>query len=366
MTSEAKAQNCQSSQPCISSTNSGGGSAIQGFGALDGGSVVGNNSGGGSGVLGISSGPNSIGVEGEGASYGVYGFGSDGGVGVSGTASSGFGNGVVGIFGNHGTNNNFSNSGVYGVSDKNAGTVGTSTVTMGVFGNSTGNSFANGVVGTYGSPQLNNAFSQSGVYGASDTNAGVVGTSSATRGIGVYGTATGSGGIAVFSAGNLTVTGACLGCGAGGSDIRLKKNVTPIAAADALGQLLQLRGVTFEWINPEKQANQIGTQRGFVAQEVEKVFPNWVHEGNDGFKIVDYRQTEALEVESIRALKTENDALKAAIDRQNTRIANLERGHAPVLSFLVPSGVGGLAALGLVPLGVLLVRRRREEAAKGV
>ena len=49
----------------------------------------------------------------------------------------------------------------------------------------------------------------------------------------------------------LTVSGNCAAnCT---SDARLKKNVAPLH--DALGRLLRLRGVTFEWIDPSAQCS---------------------------------------------------------------------------------------------------------------
>jgi hypothetical protein len=66
------------------------------------------------------------------------------------------------------------------------------------------------------------------------------------------------------------------GSWANSSDARVKRNVAPLT--NALERLTQLRGVTFEWINPEDHANQHGTQAGFIAQEVEKIFPKWISE----------------------------------------------------------------------------------------
>jgi hypothetical protein len=66
------------------------------------------------------------------------------------------------------------------------------------------------------------------------------------------------------------------GSWANSSDARIKQNIQPMTKA--LERLKQLRGVTFEWRNPEDHANQEGPQAGFVAQEVEKVFPKWVSE----------------------------------------------------------------------------------------
>jgi hypothetical protein len=48
------------------------------------------------------------------------------------------------------------------------------------------------------------------------------------------------------------------------SDARVKKNIQPLNGA--LDTLTQLRGVSFEWVNPADHANQTGRQAGFVAQ----------------------------------------------------------------------------------------------------
>jgi len=66
------------------------------------------------------------------------------------------------------------------------------------------------------------------------------------------------------------------GSWANSSDRRIKQNIRPMEGA--LERLTRLRGVTFEWRNPEDHANQQGTQAGFIAQEVAAVFPNWVTE----------------------------------------------------------------------------------------
>jgi hypothetical protein len=59
------------------------------------------------------------------------------------------------------------------------------------------------------------------------------------------------------------------------SDERLKQNINRIDGRQALNKLLQLQGVTFDWINPQQHAQEAGT--GVVAQQVEAVFPEWVH-----------------------------------------------------------------------------------------
>jgi hypothetical protein len=126
--------------------------------------------------------------------------------------------------------------------------------------------------------------------------------------------------------GNLHVTGTATKPGGGpwgvGSDIRLKKNVKPLKGA--LGKLLRLRGIRFEWKEPEKQGNLVGPQLGLVAQEVEEVFPEWVDTDPSGYKILTVRGFEALTIEAFRELKSENETLKLKNEELEDRIKVLE------------------------------------------
>ncbi|MGH8003510.1 MAG: tail fiber domain-containing protein, partial [Limisphaerales bacterium] len=92
------------------------------------------------------------------------------------------------------------------------------------------------------------------------------------------------------------------------SDIRLKKNVKPLE--NALQKMLQLRPVTFQWKEPEKEGNMTGTYMGMIAQEVEKVFPEWVGTKQNGYKTLTFVGFEALTTEAIRELKAENEELR--------------------------------------------------------
>jgi hypothetical protein len=104
------------------------------------------------------------------------------------------------------------------------------------------------------------------------------------------------------------------------SDARLKKDIQPLTGA--LDTLLSLRGVTFEYIDPKAINELPGTRTGMIAQDVEKVVPDWVDEGQDGMKRVTYRGFEALTVEALRDLRTESDA---AHEADQARIAALEQ-----------------------------------------
>ncbi len=107
------------------------------------------------------------------------------------------------------------------------------------------------------------------------------------------------------------------------SDIRLKKNIEPLQGS--LDQLLSLRGVTFEYIDPQAIHELEGTRIGMIAQEVERVFPDWVGQRNDGYKTVTYRGFEALTVEALRDLREEKDS---RFHEQEARIKALEAENA--------------------------------------
>ncbi len=116
------------------------------------------------------------------------------------------------------------------------------------------------------------------------------------------------------------------GTWANSSDVRLKTNIEPITGELALNKILQLQGVQFDWINPEDHGNMIGTQGGFIAQEVEKVFPKWISEINpsgkdvalvgEGEKIKSLSlpfEYDAYLVEAIKEQQKELDQLKTIV-----------------------------------------------------
>lgn len=103
------------------------------------------------------------------------------------------------------------------------------------------------------------------------------------------------------------------------SDARLKTNVAELDGA--LAKLLELRGVTYEYKDPAAIHELEGEQAGFLAQEVERVFPEWVESGADGYKRLSIRGFEALTVEALRELR--NEAAERA-ERDAARIASLE------------------------------------------
>jgi hypothetical protein len=91
------------------------------------------------------------------------------------------------------------------------------------------------------------------------------------------------------------------------SDVRLKKNLEPLTGA--LAKLLRLRGVRFEWNDPQPIGNPSGPQMGLVAQEVEQVFPEWVSTSRSGYMQLTLSGFEALTIEALRELKNTIDDL---------------------------------------------------------
>jgi hypothetical protein len=105
------------------------------------------------------------------------------------------------------------------------------------------------------------------------------------------------------------------------SDIRLKKSVTTLKGA--LEKLSRLRGVSFEWEEPEKHGNLRGQQMGFIAQEVEEVLPQWVDTDPSGYKILTTRGFDSLVVEALKELKADNETLRAHNDELRSQIDKL-------------------------------------------
>lgn len=107
------------------------------------------------------------------------------------------------------------------------------------------------------------------------------------------------------------------------SDARLKHDIQPLE--HSLDRVLQLHGKTFYYNDPNALGAAPGLRTGFVAQEVEMVFPNWVGE-KDGYKTLAISGFEALTVESLRELRAEKDAQIAELKAQNADLAaRLER-----------------------------------------
>ena len=92
------------------------------------------------------------------------------------------------------------------------------------------------------------------------------------------------------------------------SDIRLKKDIQPIPGACDI--IAKLRGVSFRWRNEKASGAR---HYGVIAQEVEKVLPEIVKQGNDGIKSIGYHELTPIMIEAMKEDQANIDALKKDI-----------------------------------------------------
>ncbi len=103
------------------------------------------------------------------------------------------------------------------------------------------------------------------------------------------------------------------------SDARLKDEVQDYT--HALDQISALRPVRYHYRDAGKAAFQAeGLHLGFVAQEVQQVFPEWVSTGEDGYLMLSMRGFEAVAVRAIQELSAENTALRARLAAIEARL----------------------------------------------
>jgi len=109
------------------------------------------------------------------------------------------------------------------------------------------------------------------------------------------------------------------------SDRRLKHDIQPLSGA--LDRLLRLRSVTFQFNEPDKFLS--GTVTGFIAQEVQEVFPEWVKPGPSGMLSLNINGFESSTVQALRELRAEKDA---QLKQRDATIAALEKNVAAMKS----------------------------------
>lgn len=103
------------------------------------------------------------------------------------------------------------------------------------------------------------------------------------------------------------------------SDQRLKRNVKPLSRS--LSKVRILKPVNYQW-NSVLPHDTVSLQTGFIAQDLEVVFPDLVQSGKEGFKSVNYLGLIPHLVQAIKELKVENDQLKvenAQLKKSTTR-----------------------------------------------
>jgi hypothetical protein len=106
----------------------------------------------------------------------------------------------------------------------------------------------------------------------------------------------------------------------GTSDLKHKKNIQTYG--NALDQIKQLQGVTYEWRTDEFKGDRLteGKQIGLIAQDVEQVIPELVKTDREGDKSINYTKLTTVLIEAmkeqqemIEELQREVQELKAAL-----------------------------------------------------
>ena len=104
------------------------------------------------------------------------------------------------------------------------------------------------------------------------------------------------------------------------SDRRLKKNIVDLPSQ--LANIMALRPVEFDYIGYK---NGEGHQLGFIAQEVQEIYPDLVGEGADGMlTLSDMNKNDARLIKAIQEMKVIIDAQASTITALTTRITALE------------------------------------------
>jgi len=105
------------------------------------------------------------------------------------------------------------------------------------------------------------------------------------------------------------------------SDKRLKHDIAPLFDGKALDAIDKIRAVSFKWNDTNKP------DIGVVAQEVEKVFPQAVRTGENGFKRVAY---DKLVLPLIEAVKELHQLVIGALQRMDTIEAKQSEADAKI------------------------------------
>lgn len=114
----------------------------------------------------------------------------------------------------------------------------------------------------------------------------------------------------LYVAGNAYTTGTW-----GGSDLRWKKNITPLSGS--IKKIQQIHAVTYEWRKEEFPEMNFDNsiQVGLIAQELEKVFPELVKTDDKGYKAVAYDKLTVILLEGMKEQQKEIELLKAELEQ---------------------------------------------------
>lgn len=112
-------------------------------------------------------------------------------------------------------------------------------------------------------------------------------------------------------ASNANVTGSIVAGGTvSASDERLKENFNPLI--DALGKVLQIETVEFDWIDKSRGDK---TQIGVKAQNIAKLYPELVVSNEEGYLFVNYQGLVAPVIKAIQEQQKQIESLEARLQK---------------------------------------------------
>jgi hypothetical protein len=106
------------------------------------------------------------------------------------------------------------------------------------------------------------------------------------------------------------------------SDRRLKKEIAALPA-NMLDKIMLMKPVSFHM-----RERDAGKELGFIAQDVEQLFPELVATANDpsGTKSLNYVGLIAPTIKALQELKADNDNLRGELDELRRVIRDLKNG----------------------------------------
>ncbi len=107
-----------------------------------------------------------------------------------------------------------------------------------------------------------------------------------------------------------------------GSDIRWKKDITPLPLQGSLDKVIKLNPVSFNWRTDEFPNLRFSssTQIGFIAQDVEKIIPEVVTTDNNGYKGMSYERITPVLTAAIQEQQKQIEELKSEIKELKSRL----------------------------------------------
>ena len=105
------------------------------------------------------------------------------------------------------------------------------------------------------------------------------------------------------------------------SDARLKTNIKNLSSK----KIEKLRPVSYSWnAEGKKRGGNNKLQYGFIAQEIEQVFPNLVSTGDDGYKSVNYIEVIPVLTKALQEEQELNKSQQKQLENQSQEIKKLK------------------------------------------